>query len=118
MSTFYRERDYASGSVLLTLRTKIGLTQAGLATQLGISRRAVGEWEMGSSYPKAEHLKALIEQAVQHQAFTSGQEAKEIRGLWKATHQKVLLDEDWLSARLLAPQGATGSQSKERSEER
>ncbi len=38
----YRERDYAFGQAMLTLRTTIGLTQAGLADLLGISRRAVG----------------------------------------------------------------------------
>src|SRR6266568_2095961 len=48
----YRERDYAFGQMMLTLRTTIGLTQAGLADRLGVSRRAVAEWEAGSSYPK------------------------------------------------------------------
>jgi len=39
----YRERDYAFGQAMLTLRTTIGLTQAGLADLLGLSRRAVAE---------------------------------------------------------------------------
>ena len=56
----YGERDYAFGQLILALRSAIGLTQAGLSDQLGISKRAVGEWEAGSSYPKATHLKALI----------------------------------------------------------
>src|SRR5215467_13550525 len=58
-TTSYGERDYAFGQRMLKLRTSIGLTQAGLAGLLGVSRQAVGEWEAGSSYPKAEHLKAL-----------------------------------------------------------
>src|SRR2546426_822550 len=78
----YGERDYAFGQAMLTLRTTIGLTQAGLANLLGVSRRAVGEWEAGSSYPKAEHLKALMALGVQHQAFAAGREAEEIRALW------------------------------------
>jgi hypothetical protein len=41
----YGERDYAFGQAMLTLRTSIGLTQAGLADLLHVSRRAVGEWE-------------------------------------------------------------------------
>jgi DNA-binding transcriptional regulator YiaG len=41
----YRERDYAFGQVMLKLRTSIGVTQAGLANLLGVSRRAVGEWD-------------------------------------------------------------------------
>jgi WD40 repeat protein/transcriptional regulator with XRE-family HTH domain len=96
----YSERDYAFGQAILTLRTAIGLTQVGLAEILGISRRAVGEWEAGSSYPKAKHLKQLIEIGVKQQTFPVGQEAEEIRLLWKAAHQKILLDEQWLSALL------------------
>src|SRR5437660_10423772 len=98
----YRERDYAFGQAMLSLRTDIGLTQAGLADLLSVSRRAVGEWEAGSSYPKAEHLKALLTLAVKQQAFPAGREEEEIRALWKAAHQKVMLDESWLRD-LLAP---------------
>src|SRR2546423_10473978 len=92
----YSEHDYAFGQMMLTLRTHIGLTQVGLAELLGVSRRAVAEWEAGSSYPKAERLKLLITLGVQQQAFPAGREAEEIRALWKAAHQKLLLDEAWL----------------------
>src|SRR5947199_2209001 len=92
----YGERDYAFGQAMLSLRTVLGLTQAGLAEHLGISRRAVGEWEAGLSYPKADHLKEVIALGVQQQAFAAGREAEEIRAFWKAAHQKVLLDESWL----------------------
>jgi transcriptional regulator with XRE-family HTH domain len=92
----YGERDYAFGQLILTLRSAIGLTQAGLSDQLGISKKAVGEWEAGSSYPKATHLKALIALAVKEQVFPVGHEEEEIRALWKAAHRKVLLDETWL----------------------
>src|SRR5438270_63785 len=98
----YHERDYAFGQLMLTLRTTIGLTQAGLAERLHVHRRAVAGWEAGSSYPKADHLKELITLAVQQHAYAAGGEEEEIRALWKAAHQKVLLDEDWLRD-LLAP---------------
>jgi transcriptional regulator with XRE-family HTH domain len=87
----YGERDYAFGQLMLTLRTTIGLTQANLGELLGVSRRAVAEWEAGSSYPKVEHLKQLIELGVQVQAWSSGSEEEEVRALWRAAHQKVLL---------------------------
>jgi transcriptional regulator with XRE-family HTH domain len=77
----YGERDYAFGQLVLGLRTSIGLTQAGLARQLGISRQAVVGWEAGSSYPKASHLKALIALAVKEQVWAFGHEAEEIRAL-------------------------------------
>src|SRR5947209_1991901 len=97
----YRDRDYAFGQAMLTLRTAIGLTQAGLARHLGISRKAVGEWEAGLTYPKAEYLKAFIALAAQQQAFPLGREEEEIRAFWHAAHQKVLLDEAWLGKLLL-----------------
>src|SRR5258707_2434697 len=96
----YGERDYAFGQAMLTLRTALGLTQVGLAEYLGISRRAVGGWEAGGSYPKAGHLKQLIAFAVQQQAFPVEREAEEVRALWHAARQKVLLDEQWLAALL------------------
>src|SRR5438105_6127536 len=101
--TSYREHDYAFGQLMLTLRTRIGLTQAGLAKLLGISRHAVAAWEAGRSYPTAEHLQTCIALGVQKQAFASGRRAEEIRALWHAAHQKVLLDEAWLQ-RLLSQQ--------------
>src|SRR5205823_2942155 len=98
----YSERDYAFGQLMLSLRMRISLTQAGLAERLHVHRRAVAGWEAGSSYPKAEHLKELITLAVQQQAWAFGREEEEIRALWRAAHQKVLLDEVWLHD-LLAP---------------
>src|SRR2546425_5568442 len=102
----YSERDYAFGQIMLTLRTTIGLTQAGLGDLLGVSRRAVAQWEAGSSYPTAERLKQLITLGVQQQAFPAGRQEEEIRALWKAAHQKVLLDEAWLAALLDRPRPA------------
>src|SRR2546430_1331484 len=96
----YGERDYPFGQAMLPLRTALGLTQEGLAQFLGVSRKAVGGWESGGSYPKAEHLKALLTLAVQQETFPAGREAEEMRAFWKAAHQKVLLDESWLSALL------------------
>src|SRR5437763_2121432 len=92
----YHEQDYAFGQLMLSLRMQIGLTQGGLGERLHVQRRAVAGWEAGSSYPKADHLKELITLAVEQQAFAAGREEEEIRALWKAAHQKVLLDEAWL----------------------
>src|SRR2546425_7312429 len=102
----YSEPDYAFGQIMLTLRTTIGLTQAGLGERLRVSRRAVARWEAGSSYPTVERLKQLITLGVQQQAFPAGREEEEIRALWHAAHQKVLLDEAWLAALLGGPRPA------------
>src|SRR5258706_4147835 len=92
----YRERDYAFGRVMLTLRTKLGLTQTELADMLGVRRRAVIDWEGGLTYPKAELLNQFVVIAIEHQPFPAGREAEEVRALWQAARQKVLLDEAWL----------------------
>ena len=98
--SFYQERDYAFGQAMLALRTRIGLTQAGLAELLSISRKAVGKWEAGDSYPKPSHLKVLLAFAVEQRVFPAGHEAEEVRAFWHAAHQKVLIDESWLQEML------------------
>ncbi len=102
----YRDRDYAFGQAMLTLRTNIGLTQTVLADYLHVSRRAVGEWEAGSSYPKVEHIKQLIALGIQQGAFPAGREVEAVRELWQISRQKVLLDEYWLVEVLSGKTGA------------
>jgi WD40 repeat protein/transcriptional regulator with XRE-family HTH domain len=92
----YRERDYAFGQQMLARRMATGLTQAELADLLGVSRHAVGGWESGQSYPTADRLKAFITLCLQQHVFTEGNAVEEIRTLWRAAHQKVLLDDLWL----------------------
>src|SRR5713226_5737616 len=96
----YGEPDYAFGQAMLTLRTAIRLTQAGVAEHLGVSRKAVGEWEAGLNYPQAAHLKAFIALVVEKQAFPAGREEEEIRVLWQEARRKVPLDEAWLGGLL------------------
>ena len=94
----YREKDYAFGQTMLTIRIRIGLTQAGLAETLGVSRKTVGDWERGSSYPQTEHLKQFIAVALQRRAFPAGRVAEEVHALWNLAHQKAPFDETWLAA--------------------
>ncbi|HEY4382875.1 MAG TPA: helix-turn-helix domain-containing protein, partial [Ktedonobacteraceae bacterium] len=114
----YRERDYSFGQMMLTLRTTMGLTQTGLASQLRVSRNAVAQWEGGSSYPKAEHLQHMIELGVRAFAFPARHEEEAIQALWRAARQKVLLDEHWLrdllhrSSASSPEQGAIGAPQK------
>lgn len=104
----YRDRDYAFGQAVLSLRNAMGLTQAELAEFLGISRYAIGNWESGDKYPKVEHLKQFIALALQYKAFPVGHEAEGIRALWQLAHQKVMLDEHWLASLLpYSKQGPT-----------
>jgi hypothetical protein len=70
---------------------------------------------VGSSYPKATHLQALIALAVKEQVFAAGHEEEEIRALWKAAHRKVLLDETWLSVLLSEPPAPSAQGSVEQS---
>ncbi len=109
----YGEPNYAFGQAMLTLRTTIGLTQAGVAEHLGVSRKAVGEWEAGLNYPQAAHLKAFIALAVEKQAFAAGREEEEIRALWQAARRKVPLDEAWLGGLLPDAKAPPASQPVE-----
>src|SRR5216684_6212687 len=109
----YRERDYTFGRVMLTLRTRLGLTQTELADMLGVTRRAVIDWEGGLTYPKADHLKQFVVLAIERQAWPFGREAEEVRALWQAARQKVLLDEAWLGGLLSHLQAPPASQSGE-----
>lgn len=92
----YRERDYTFANHCVTVRSAIGITQAELAKTLGVSEQAVQKWEGGLSTPTAPHLKDLLALAIQHRAFTPGQELEEARALWKAARLKVLFDEHWI----------------------
>src|SRR4051812_9085866 len=92
----YSERDYTFGQAMLTLRTALGLTQAGLAQRFGVSGRAVRQWEAGLIYPKAKHLKAFLTLCVRQQAFPPGGKEGETGALGKAAPKRVLLDEAWL----------------------
>src|SRR5215831_8489511 len=107
----YRERDYAFGQLMLTLRTKLKLTQIELAEMLGVRRRAVIDWEGGLTYPNVDHLKHFVTLAIENQAFPAGREAEEVHALWQAAHQKVLLDEDWLGTLLLHGERSRASES-------
>src|SRR5438034_8061645 len=109
----YRERDYAFGQVMLTLRTRLELTQTELAAMLGVTRRAVIDWEGGLTYPKVDHLKQFVVLATQRQAWPFGREAEEVRALWQAARQKVLLDEAWLGGLLSHLQAPPPSQPAE-----
>src|SRR3989442_11279192 len=111
----YRQRDYAFGQLMLTLRTKLKLTQTELADLLGVRRRAVIDWEGGLTYPNVDHLKHFVVLAIERQAFPAGREAEEVRALWHTARQKVLLDEAWLGGLLSHLQPLPASQPGEES---
>jgi WD40 repeat protein/class 3 adenylate cyclase/DNA-binding XRE family transcriptional regulator len=107
----YRERKYAFGQQILTLRTRAALTQIALAEQIGVNRRSVQNWETGESYPKAETLQRLIAVFLAQGMFTPGQEAEDAAQLWQqasqdAPHPLAAFDAAWF-ARLLAERSST-----------
>ncbi|HEU5101042.1 MAG TPA: NB-ARC domain-containing protein, partial [Roseiflexaceae bacterium] len=106
----YRERRYAFGEQLLTLRTHVSLTQIELADRVGVHRRSVQNWETGESYPKAEALQRLIGVLLRNGAFTAGQEREEAFRLWHLVaedgpHMLAVFDETWFAG-LIVRQGS------------
>src|SRR3712207_643662 len=106
-----RERRYAFGRQVLTLRTQVALTQSALAAAVGVHRRSVQKWETGQSYPKAETLQRLLAVFLQQHAFTPGNERAEAHALWSQAaqdgpHALAAFDDAWFD-RTLASSGAS-----------
>src|SRR5690349_597993 len=95
--SLYPDQDDVFGHLMRTLRSRMGITQSELATRLGVSRHAVADWEIRGKHPTVQHLQEFISLAVQHKVFSGVKAADDIRSLWSAANQKVLLDEAWLS---------------------
>ena len=107
-STSHYDLDDTFATHFVTLRTALGMTQAALAEQLGVTERAIQRWEGGTRTPKAESLKAFLALCLEHHVFSPGREAEQARLLWKAAHLKVLFDEDWVHALLNEHNGQNG----------
>ena len=107
----YRERKFAFGQQILTLRSRASLTQSALAEQVGVHLRSVQNWEAGESYPKAETLQRLIAVLLSFHAFTHGAEHPEAQALWSLAaadgpHALAAFNTAWF-ARILALHTAT-----------
>jgi transcriptional regulator with XRE-family HTH domain len=51
----------AFGKRLSTSREIAGLTQAGLARQVAVTRSAVAQWELGNSYPVIDKVRSIAD---------------------------------------------------------
>lgn len=57
----YKTLGYVFGILVQELRQKARLTQPELAQLVGISKRAVLNWEVGGNYPQINRLRRLVE---------------------------------------------------------
>ena len=110
LMSHYHDPDYTFANSFATLRTALGLTQAELAQQLGVTDRAIQRWEAGTRSPKAEYLKALLALCIEQHVFPPGRAVEQARTLWKAAHLKVLFDEDWVRGLLSEQTSSIASQ--------
>jgi tetratricopeptide (TPR) repeat protein len=83
------------GSELGKMRTRTSLSQATLASLVGVSEVTIRNWELSISKPKPEHLKELIEVLLQRDAFTEGKELEEAKKFWGQARVKAAFDEEW-----------------------
>ena len=98
-------KNYTFGLLLLTLREKTSLTQASVAALIGVSEKAVYNWETGSDYPTGMNLKKLLGVYLQNNAFTVGQEREEAYAVWDqvslyAPRRKAMFDDEWFTTLL------------------
>jgi WD40 repeat protein/transcriptional regulator with XRE-family HTH domain len=108
----YRSLDYEFGILIQSLRQKTGLTQTALADLVGVSKRAVLNWEAGDSYPQISRLRRLVEVFLEKACFTAGQEKEEAYLFWeKATPTKTdvkdAFNPEWFYALLNEKTGVT-----------
>lgn len=85
----YPSENYTLGQHLLTLRSRVKLTQAELATRIGLHRRSVQKWESGETYPSADNLRAVIAVLLNLGTFTPGQARAEASALWQSANQET-----------------------------
>jgi WD40 repeat protein/transcriptional regulator with XRE-family HTH domain len=83
----YKQRAYAVGELLVTLRTRGKFTQTQLADHIGVNRRSIQNWEIGATYPNEDALRRLIATFLEHRVFTSGIEHQEAEHLWTQVRQ-------------------------------
>ncbi len=103
----YKERKFAVGQRLLTLRTRAKLTQTELAGLVGVNRRSLQNWESGAGYPKEDGLQRLIAVFLAQGVFTPGHEREEAERLWAQVSQDAprplaLFDDAWFAGLLVA----------------
>src|SRR5260370_2432473 len=97
MTSHYKFRDYQFAQRIMALRKKAGLTQEEIAIQVGVSERALRNWEGGIHYPNGTNLQKLIKIYLLRKVFTSGQEQEEAKALWEllgqSTSRHLVFDE-------------------------
>src|SRR5258708_16306295 len=101
----YKPRDFDFAQRLLTLRKRASLTQDEVALRVGVTEKAIRNWEGGSNHPTEANLRKLIELYLNNRAFAPGQEYDEARQLWEqlreSTHRHGnSFDELWFAALL------------------
>ncbi len=102
---YYKLRDFDFAQQLVALRKRAGLTQEDVALRIGLSEKAIRNWEGGSNYPKELNLRKLIEMYLGKNVFASGREQEEARLLWEQLHERTPhhigpFDEPWFAALL------------------
>src|SRR5260370_27675214 len=101
----YKLRDYVFAQRLLSLRKRTALTQEEMALHVGVTEKAIRNWEGGNNYPSEANLRKLLEFYLDQDAFAAGQEQEEARTLWQqlraSTHRLgSSFDELWFATLL------------------
>ena len=85
----YKPRDFDFAQRLVTLRRRAGLSQEGMALQVGVTTRAIRNWEGGTNYPSEANLEKLVELYLDKMVFTSEHEQDEAHVLWDQLREVI-----------------------------
>jgi predicted ATPase/transcriptional regulator with XRE-family HTH domain/Tfp pilus assembly protein PilF len=85
----YKLRDYECGLLFQSLRNRARLRQQDIAEMVGVGVNTVQYWESGTTYPKAETLKKLVEIYLRYGLFSPGKELTEAFDLWERVRQEA-----------------------------
>lgn len=98
----YKQKNFDFADLLFMLRKRSDLTQEEVARGVGVTTRAIRNWEGGSNYPADAHLRKLTALYLANHAFMPGKEQDEARALWNSLresthHRRSIFDERWFT---------------------
>src|SRR5437660_6204137 len=117
----YKPRDFDFAQQLVTFRKRARLIQDEVALRIGVTTKALRNWEGGIHHPSDANLQKLIELYLSEHAFAPGREQEEARALWNLLYENTsrrirYFDEQWFVSLLTQQQPHSNSHEQQLAE--